>query len=83
MDTCLCSVPHFPANTIFGFEKAEWAVEIVVVEVVVVVVVEIAEGSSPCSSSCLEDSLKPFHHDLRSRLLGGEACEVVGVGGCM
>lgn len=40
------------------------------------------EGSSPCDSSCLEDSLKFFHQDLRSRLLGGDACEVVGVGGC-
>lgn len=39
-----------------------------------------AEGSSPCDSSCLE-SLKFFHHDLRSRLLGGDACEAVGVGG--
>lgn len=27
----------------------------------------------PAGSWCLEGSLKPFHHDLRSRLFGGEA----------
>jgi hypothetical protein len=27
----------------------------------------------PCDSWCLDGSLKPLHHDLRSRLLGGEA----------
>lgn len=41
-----------------------------------------AEGCSPCCvSSCFEESLlKFFHHDLRSRLLGGEACDAVFVG---
>lgn len=34
----------------------------------------IVEGSSPCASSCFEVSLKFFHHDLRSRLFGGEDC---------
>lgn len=34
----------------------------------------------PCVSWCLEGSLKPFHHDLRSRLLGGEAGLAPGIG---
>lgn len=52
------------------------------VVVAVAAAVVVVEGSSPCCSSCL-DSLKFFHHDLRSRLLGGEAWEVVGVGDFM
>lgn len=27
----------------------------------------------PGGSGCLEGNLKPFHHDFKSRLLGGEA----------
>jgi hypothetical protein len=49
-----------------------------------VVMEERREGSGsgsvpcPCASWCFAGSLNPFHHDLRSRLLGGEAaCEGV------
>lgn len=29
----------------------------------------------PCCSWCFDGILKPFHHDFRSRLLGGEAVD--------
>lgn len=34
----------------------------------------------PFASWCLEGSLKPFHQDLRSRLLGGETADDSWVG---
>jgi hypothetical protein len=39
----------------------------------------IIDGAAvPCCSWCFEGILKPFHHDLRSRLLGGETAEWIG-----
>lgn len=39
----------------------------------------IIDGAAvPCCSWCFEGILKPFHHDFRSRLLGGETAEWIG-----
>lgn len=35
------------------------------------------EGGVPCVSWCLDGSLKPFHHDLRSRLFWGDAALLI------
>ena len=42
--------------------------------------IQTSRGTVPVSSWCLEGSLNPFHHDLRSRLFGGEAGVAPGGG---